>query len=260
MIEKIHKNHFSFKYSIGKGGFGKVFKVEKRGKNDVYAMKEMSKVKIYEKSSIPSIKNERMLLSVLRHPFIINMHYAFQTKENLYIVMDYLSGGDLRYNLCKYKKFSEERAKFILSCLILALEYLHTNKIIHRDIKPENMVFDCRGYVYLTDMGIAKLCNKEKELIDSSGTPGYMAPEVITNKDHDFCADYYAIGIILHEFILGKRPYSGKNRLEIKEQMFSREISLKQNEIPIDWSIEAADLLVKVKSYIMIYLVTQAKA
>jgi len=167
-------------------------------------MKEMSKVKIHEKSSIPSIKNERMLLSVLKHPFIINMHFAFQTKEHLYIVMDYLSGGDLRYNICKHKKFNENQAKFIICCLILALEYLHANEIIHRDIKPENMVFDSRGYVYLTDMGIAKIDNPEKELIDSSGTPGYMAPEVITNKDHSFCADYFAIGIIIHELMMTK--------------------------------------------------------
>lgn len=251
LLEKIHKNHFAFKYSIGKGGFGKVFKVEKRGRNEVFAMKEMSKVKIYEKSSIPSIKNERMLLSVLRHPFIINMHYAFQTKDNLYIVMDYLSGGDLRYSMCKYKKFSEVQSKFIISCLLLAVEYLHSNKIVHRDIKPENLVFDNQGYVYLTDMGIAKLINNEKELIDSSGTPGYMAPEVITNKDHSYGADFFAIGIILHEFIIGKRPYLGKNRAEIKDQMFSREVSFKQVDIPNDWSLEAADLLVKVNFFII---------
>lgn len=202
--EKIHKNNFNLKYAIGKGGFGKVFKVEKKGRDEIFAMKEMSKVKIHEKSSIASIKNERMLLAVLKHPFIINMHYAFQNKDFLYIVMDYLSGGDLRYNICKFKKFSEEQAKFILSCLILALEYLHNNSIIHRDIKPENMVFDSKGYVYLTDMGIAKLVNPSKEIIDSSGTPGYMAPEVITNKDHSFPTDYYAIGVMLHEFMMLK--------------------------------------------------------
>lgn len=212
-------------------------------------MKEMSKVKIYEKSSIPSIKNERVLLSVIKHPFIINMHFAFQTKDYLYIALDYLSGGDLRYNLCKYKKFNEDQTRFILSCLILALEYLHYNNVIHRDIKPENMVFDNKGYVYLTDMGIAKLYNPDKELIDSSGTPGYMAPEVITNQNHMFGCDYYAIGVILYELMMGKRPYLGKSRNEIKDQMFSREISIKKNDIPQNWSIEAADLAMKVINY-----------
>ena len=217
-------------------------------------MKEIGKVKVLEKTSIPCIQNERLLLSVLKHPFIINMHFAFQTKDNLYIIMDYLSGGDLRYNMCKYKRFSETQAKFILCCLILALEYLHHNKIIHRDIKPENLVFDDKGYVYLTDMGIAKPYIPEKELIDSSGTPGYMAPEVITNKHHDFCSDFFSFGIILHEFMLGKRPYTGKNRSEIKDQMFSKEVNIKHTEIPNGWSIEAADLLIKVSIIIISYI------
>lgn len=167
-------------------------------------MKEMSKVKIYEKNSVSSIANERTLLHLLRHPFIINMHFAFQTKDYLYIVLDYLSGGDLRYHICKQKKFNEEQAKFFISCLILALEYLHSNGLIHRDIKPENLVFDDKGYLYLTDMGIAKIHNPEKKLIDSSGTPGYMAPEVISNQPHDFGCDYYALGVMLYEFMFTK--------------------------------------------------------
>jgi len=133
------------------------------------------------------------------------MHYAFQDRDHLYLNMDYLSGGDLRYHLCRKKKhFSEAEAKFFISSLLLALQYLHSNNVMHRDIKPENLVLDANGYLYLTDMGIAKLYNKDKELIDSSGTPGYMAPEVITNKNHGFGVDYFAIGVMVYEFMLGR--------------------------------------------------------
>lgn len=178
-------------------------------------MKEMSKVKIYEKNSVETIITERKLLAQLRFlklilvklcfRLIINMHYAFQDRESLYIDLDYLSGGDLRYQLTKRKKFfTEKESKFFLASLILSLEYLHSNSVMHRDIKPENLVFDEKGYLYLTDFGIAKIYNKDKSIIDSSGTPGYMAPEVITNKNHDFTVDYFAIGIMGYEFMLGK--------------------------------------------------------
>lgn len=139
------------------------------------------------------------------------MHYAFQDRDNLYIVMDYLSGGDLRYHICQNKKkFSESQTskfhnlEFFIACLILALEYLHYNNIMHRDIKPENLVFDKDGYLYLTDMGIAKLCRPDKTVIDSSGTPGYMSPEVISNNHHDHTTDYFAVGVIAYEFMFSK--------------------------------------------------------
>jgi serum/glucocorticoid-regulated kinase 1/serum/glucocorticoid-regulated kinase 2 len=133
------------------------------------------------------------------------MHYAFQDRDNLFLAMDYLSGGDLRFHLClNKKKFNEPQSKFFISCLLLSLEYLHYNNIIHRDIKPENLVIDQNGYLYLTDMGIARLYRKDKTIIDTSGTPGYMAPEVINNKNHDLSADYFAIGVMGFEFMLGR--------------------------------------------------------
>ena len=133
------------------------------------------------------------------------MHYAFQDRDYLYLNMDYLSGGDLRYHLCRKKKrFSENESKFFISSLLLSLEYLHANNVMHRDIKPENLVLDSNGYLYLTDLGIAKIYNKEKQIIDSSGTPGYMAPEVINNKNHDLSVDYFAIGVMGYEFMLGR--------------------------------------------------------
>jgi len=114
---------------------------------------------------------------------------------------------------------------------------------MHRDIKPENLVFDDNGFLLLTDLGIAKLQRKDNAVLDTSGTPGYMSPEVITGQAHDLCSDYFAIGIMTYEFMFGKRPYPGKSRKEIKEQILAKEINVKPKEIPADWSTEAADFI-----------------
>ena len=119
--------------------------------NKKYALKEMSKVKIIDKKSVKSIRDERNFLSKLHHPFIVNMICSFQDFDNLYLVMDLLTGGDLRYHLCRIRKFTEEETKFFISCLLLGLEYIHKNNIIHRDIKPENLVSDEQGYVRVTE-------------------------------------------------------------------------------------------------------------
>lgn len=105
----------------------------------------MSKAKIVEKKSQNSVKYERELLSKIRHPFIVNMIFCFQDRENLYLTMDLLTGGDLRYHVSRHKRFSEEQTKFFVCCILLALDYIHANNILHRDIKPENLVLDDKG-------------------------------------------------------------------------------------------------------------------
>ena len=120
--------------------------------------------------------------------------------------MDLLTGGDLRYHLCRIQRFSEEETKFFISCVLLGLEYIHGNNIIHRDIKPENLVCDDKGYIRITDFGVAKI-KKEDNSSETSGTPGYMAPEVLLAQNHSFPVDFFAIGIMGYEFMLGERPY-----------------------------------------------------
>ena len=185
----------------------------------------MKKVKVIDKKSELSILYERELLSRLTHPFIVNMHYAFQDQDNLYLVIDYHSGGDLRYHICIYRRFNEKQTKFIIACLILGLEYIHAHHIIHRDIKPENLVLDINGYVHITDFGVAKLF-QENNYKETSGTPGYMAPEVIKGMNHSYSADYFALGVIGYEFLLGKRPYVGKCRKEIKDLILAKQTTI----------------------------------
>lgn len=171
----------------------------------------MEKAKIIAKKSVNSVMNERNLLSLLYHPFIVNMLYSFQDRENQYIVIDLKEGGDLRYHLGKKRTFNEEQTKFLVACIFVSLEFLHKNGIIHRDLKPENLVFDSSGYLQLTDFGIARHM-KPENYQDTSGTPGYMAPEVMCRQNHSYAVDYYALGVIIFENIMGKRPYTGGSR------------------------------------------------
>lgn len=209
--ESIDKQSFRYLYVIGKGGFGKVWWVEHKKTGMKYAMKEMKKAKIISKRSIHSVLSEKTLLGTLNNPFIVNIHYAFQDRENLFMVLDLLIGGDFRYYLGWKRRLKETESKFYIGCIINGLEYLHSRNIIHRDIKPENLVLDEKGYLKITDLGIAREL-KPNNSSDTSGTPGYMSPEVMCCQDHGFAADYYAVGVILYEMILGKRPYQGKSR------------------------------------------------
>ena len=212
--------------------------------NKKYALKEMSKVKIIDRRSEKSIKGERDFLSKLHHPFIVNMICAFQDYETLYLVMDLLTGGDLRYHLCRIQKFNEDETKFFISCLLLGLEYIHGNNIIHRDIKPENLVCDEKGYIRITDFGVAKI-RKEDNSSETSGTPGYMAPEVLLAQNHSFPVDFFAIGIMGYEFMFGERPYIGRNRKEIKHLVLRKQARIEDEEIPNGWSYESVDFINK---------------
>ena len=206
-------------------------------------MKEMSKAKIIDKKSITSIKTERDFLSKLNHPFIVNMHYAFQDKDNLYLVLDLLTGGDLRYQLCRNRHFNEQQTQYFIACILLSLEYIHTNNIIHRDIKPENLVLDSKGNVHLTDFGVAKI-QRMNNAKDTSGTPGYMSPEVMCGLDHTKAVDFFALGVIGYEFMKGVRPYLG-NRKEIKDKIMAKQVIVKFNEKPKGWSNQAVDCINK---------------
>ena len=229
---------------IGRGGFGKVWKALDKKFKKFYALKEISKVKVIDKKSINSIIYERELLSRLHHPLIINLHYAFQDFDYLYLVLDLLTGGDLRYQIGHHPKqyFSEYQTKFFISCIVESLNYIHKQNIIHRDIKPENLVFDNKGYLHITDFGIAKFKSKNNRN-ETSGTPGYMAPEVMKGQNHTGSVDYFAVGVIGYELMMGQRPYLGKTRKEIKEQMMSMEILINEENIPLGWSNDSVDFI-----------------
>jgi serine/threonine protein kinase len=236
------RSQFTFLSPIGKGGFGRVWKVQAKRSKQLFAMKEMHKGRVVLKRSVSAVMNERNLLARLNHPFLVNMHCAFQDREHLYLVMDYLEGGDLRYHLCKQHCFSEEQSRFFVACILLALEYLHQKHIMHRDLKPENIVLDSKGYLRVTDLGIAR-DYRQSNASDTSGTPGYMAPEVMTRQNHKYAVDFFALGVMTYEFMLGKRPYTGPARKEIREAMLAKQVKVSCEELPEGWSPEAADFV-----------------
>ena len=206
-------------------------------------MKEISKVKLIQNKAYEEIIHEQELNAKLNHPFLVGMNFSFQNKDYLYMINDLMPGGDLRYWYIQKKNFSEKECKFIIACVILGLEYLHSNKIIHRDLKPENILFDKKGYVHLADFGIAKKLGDEPEerIEDTSGSPGYMSPETIFNQKHSYASDFFSLGVVCYEMMMKKRPYNGKNRQEIKENMANNFIQIKTNEIPKGWSSEFVD-------------------
>ena len=247
---QIKLSDFTKLYKIGKGCCSKIWKVKLnreynelilndkllKNKSRIFAMKVCSKAKIYLKKMIQSRINYRKFLETTDYNLLIKMYYAFQDKENLYIILNYLSGGDLRYHICRKDFFTEQEIKFVSSCIILNLNYLYEKNIVCRDLKPENLIFDSNGYLYLSSLNIAMECKKGETITSLTGTPGYMAPETIINRPHDFCADYFAFGVILYELTFNERPYNGNNRKEITDQMFTKEeINLNNDDLPEDF-------------------------
>lgn len=235
---------FDYKIIIGRGAFGKVWKVQLKKYKIDYALKEMCKKKIIDRKSESLIMYERDLLVKMNHPFISNLKFAFQDEDKLYLVMDLITGGDLRFHLYKNKKFNEAQTKFFIACVILSLEYLHKNKIIHHDIKPENLILNSKGYVKLTDFGIARIYRPNNSE-DISGSPGYIAPEILCEENHTYASDYFSLGILTYELMKGDRPYLGKSRREIKEKILKHEFIMTKKDLPEGWSIDCADFINK---------------
>lgn len=236
----ICKNDFDYIKAIGRGALGRVWRVVHKKTQMQFAIKEFEKDSISSKEALHSILNERSLLSIMNHPFIININFAFQDKKKLYLGLDLKLGGDLRFQMLNHK-FSEHEIKFIIACLLQSLEYLHSRHILHKDIKPENIIYDSRGYAFLTDFGTSTIW-KVENFSETSGTPGYMAPEVICRQNHSFVSDYFALGVIIFENIMGTRPYVGRNRKEIREAILDHQAKILPTAVPNGWSQESVNI------------------
>jgi p70 ribosomal S6 kinase len=211
---------------VGQGAFGKVFQVRKKGTSEVYAMKVMRKDKIMEKNHAEYMKAERDILTKIEHPFIVQLRYSFQTKYRLYLVLDFVNGGHLFFQLYHHGLFREDLARIYTAEIALAVSHLHTNGIMHRDLKPENILLDPDGHAMLTDFGLAKQFDENKRSNSMCGTIEYMSPEIVLGKGHDKAADWWSVGILLFEMLTGKPPFIGGNRQKIQQKIVKDKMKL----------------------------------
>lgn len=204
---------------VGMGAFGKVLQVKNKKSKQILAMKIISKRLINRKTSyVENIHAERDILTKIRHPFVVNMHCSFQTKEKLFIIMDFLAGGELFLRLGREGIFLESTAQFYIGEIVLALEHLHSRGILHRDLKPENILLGTDGHCCLTDFGLAKdfqwgeegKSEEDEKALTVCGTQEYMAPEMIAKKGYTKAADWWSLGCIAYEMLSGNPPFESK--------------------------------------------------
>lgn len=242
---KVGLQEFDLLKVIGKGSFGKVMLVRKKegeNKGRVFAMKVLNKRTIVERNEVEHTKSEKSILMKLEFPFLVKLHYAFQTVDKLYFIMDYINGGELFYHLQKEKRFAEDRVRFYAAEIVAGLEYLHSAGVIYRDLKPENLLLTHEGHIVMTDFGLSKegLHDKDDRTGTFCGTPEYLAPEVLEGKGYGKAVDWWSFGTLMYEMLTGLPPFY----CEDVQQMYTK-IMTAELEIPDSMSAEAADLLHK---------------
>lgn len=197
---------------VGKGTFGKVFQVKHTKTGKIYAMKCIRKDVVLENEQMDSLKLEKDILYNIDHPFIVGMEYVFQNSVRIFFLMDFIEGGELFRHLVKVRRFPEEQARFMIAQVAIALGHLHEQKIVYRDLKPENVLFNKDGYLLLADFGLATKVNDGELAMSFCGTAEYLSPEMLTGAGHDHTVDWWTLGILLYEMLVGIPPFFHKNK------------------------------------------------
>lgn len=238
--EKMTLEDFEIITVIGKGSFGKVAKV--RGKNNkIYALKMLDKRTIIEREEIEHTKTEKKILQFVKNPFLMCLHYSFQTYDKLYMVMDFVNGGEIFFHLQQEHTFDNNRTKFYACEIILALEYLHQNGIIYRDLKPENVLLDSQGHVKITDFGLSKQGLSQNGRTNSNcGTPEYIAPEVLQGLEYGKEVDWWSLGSLIYEMLTGLPPFYDEDIQKMYLMKLTENV-----EFPQDINSNAVDFVSK---------------
>lgn len=242
---KVGPQDFMLLKVLGKGGYGKVFQVRKRSGKDtgkVFAMKVLKKATVVRnQKDTAHTKAERNILEAVKSSFIVDLIYAFQTGGKLYLILEYLSGGELFMHLEREGIFLEDTARFYLSEIICALDHLHQEGIIYRDLKPENILLDSTGHIKLTDFGLCKESISGDTMTHTfCGTIEYMAPEILMRTGHGKAVDWWSLGALTFDMLTGGPPFTGENRKKTIDKILKARLFL-----PPYLSNEARDLIRK---------------
>merc|ERR1719352_1902269 len=215
---------------LGKGSYGKVMLVQKQGAvgagETVFAMKMLRKDHIVKRNQVEHTRSERNVLEATSHPFIVTLHYAFQTPKKLYVVLDYCAGGELFFHLSQAGRFSQGRCRFYGCEICLGIAYLHSLNIIYRDLKPENLLLDAQGHAKITDFGLSKEGIEDNISAKTvCGTPEYLAPEILNKSGHGKAVDWYSFGALIYEMLTGLPPFYTRDREKLFERIKRGELN-----------------------------------
>lgn len=199
---------------LGRGSFGQVMLVRKKDTGKLYAMKVLVKKNVVKRKQVEHTRTERRVLGYTHHPFIVALHFAFQTENKLYFVLDYCAGGELFFHLSRLKRLTEDQARIVCAELVLALGHLHNESVVYRDLKPENILLGSDGHVKLADFGLAKegVADRTGRTNSVCGTPEYLAPEVLDKLGHGTTVDWWCLGMVLYEMLTGLPPWYTQDR------------------------------------------------
>ena len=216
---KVTLNDFQIIKLLGKGAFGKVLLVYNEELKKYFAMKTLRKDYIKKNQQTKHTKEERKILEKIDYPFISKLYYAFQNEKKLFMITEYMPGGEMFYHLHMNDHFNENKARFYIAEIVLAIDHLHKNNILYRDLKPENILLDELGHIKLTDFGLSKIMNniEKDKTYTVCGTPIYVAPEVLTGQGYNKLVDWWSVGVLLYEFLAGYSPYrEARTKIDIK--------------------------------------------
>ena len=221
--------HFYLLRAVGKGAFGKVRVVQHKQTKNLYALKYINKAKCIKMRAVSNIIQERRLLEEIDSPFVCNLRYAFQDDENMFMVLDLMLGGDLRFHLDRTGNMSEDVVRFYVAELALGLDYLHRLQIVHRDLKPDNVLLDEKGHAHLTDFNIAVHFSPRRPLTSIAGSMAYMAPEVLTKRGYLSSVDWWSLGVVAYELLFGRRPFRGKTNSALTHSILNDRCTFPEN-------------------------------
>ena len=236
---KLNYHDFTPLKLLGRGSYGQVCLVRMKINNKLYAMKVLDKSLLKETHQELHTKSERDLMVKVHCPFIVNIKSAFQDPKYLYIISDFMQGGDLFYHLHESHVFRFEQAQFYITEIVLALEYLHKNNMIYRDLKPENILIDSKGHIKLTDFGLSKMLNSSGERsFTICGTLQYIAPEMFVKKGYDNAIDWWSLGCVIYEMFAGKLAFKIKRNMKIDMDLYKKKL-----QFPRHMDEDAKDLI-----------------